>query len=95
LPKKSYTSEESKNILEVSPIRHQRRRHEQDNVQGEIGKIKPTTFDGENKKGEDVEAWLLGIRKHFQLHGYSSNLEGKIWIYHLQEKASMWWDQLK
>jgi len=26
-------------------------------------KIKPPTFDGENKKDEDVETWLLGMRK--------------------------------
>jgi hypothetical protein len=93
--KKSYASEESKSSPKVSLVRHQRRRHEQDNLQGELRKIKPPTFDGENKMGEDVEAWLLGIRKYFQLHNYSSNLEAKIVIYHLQGKASMWWDQLK
>jgi hypothetical protein len=34
-------------------------------MQGELRKIKPPTFDGENKRGEDFEAWLLGIRKYF------------------------------
>jgi hypothetical protein len=57
-----------------------------DNLQGELRKLKPPNFDGENKKGEEVEAWLLGIRKYFQLHNYSSNLEARISIYHLQGK---------
>jgi hypothetical protein len=46
----------------VFPFRHQRRRYEQNHLQGELRKIKPPTFDGENKMGEDAEAWLLGIR---------------------------------
>jgi hypothetical protein len=63
-------------------------------VQGDLRKIKPSDFDSENKKGEDVEAWLLGIRKYFQLYSYSSNLEDMISIYHRHRKNFMWWDQL-
>jgi hypothetical protein len=57
-------------------------------------KIKPSTFDGEHKKDEDAETWLLGMIKYFQLHNYSSHAEGIIYIYQLKGKASMWWDQL-
>jgi hypothetical protein len=28
-----------------------------------MNKIKPPTFDGEHKKDEDAETWLLGMRK--------------------------------
>jgi hypothetical protein len=38
----------------------------------EMNKIKPPTFDGEHKKDEDAETWLLGMRKYFQLHNYSA-----------------------
>jgi hypothetical protein len=38
-----------------------------DELKGEMNKIKPPTFDGEHKKDEDVEAWLLGMRKYLQL----------------------------
>jgi hypothetical protein len=65
-----------------------------DELQGEMNKIKPPTFDGEHKKDEDAETWLLGMRKYFQLHNYSSHAEGRIVIYQLKGKASMWWDQL-
>jgi hypothetical protein len=73
----------------VSPIIHQRRRHDQNHLQGDLRKIKPPTCDGENKMGEDVEAWLIGTRKYFQLHEYSSNLEVGIAIYNLQGKDSI------
>jgi hypothetical protein len=59
-----------------------------------MNKIKPFTFDGEHKKEEDVETWVLVMRKYFQLHNYSSHVEGRIVMYKLKGKASMWWDQL-
>jgi hypothetical protein len=65
-----------------------------DELRGEMNKIKPPTFDGEHKNDEDVETWLLGMRKYFQLHNYSSHAEGRIAIYQLKGKASMWWDKL-
>jgi hypothetical protein len=54
-----------------------------------MNKIKPPTFDGEHKKDEDVETWLLGKRKYFQLHNYSSHAYGIISIYQLKGNASM------
>ena len=63
-------------------------------MKGEINKIKPPTFDGEHKKEEDVEIWLLGMKKYFQLQNYSPHVEGRIAMYQLKGKASMWWDQL-
>ena len=57
-------------------------------------KIKPHTFDGEHKKDEYAETWLLGMINYFQLHNYSSHAEVIISIYQLKGKASMWWDQL-
>ena len=65
-----------------------------DELKGEMNKIKPPTFDGEHKKEEDVETWLLGMRKYFQLQNYSSHAEGRIAMYQLKGKASMWWDHL-
>jgi hypothetical protein len=58
-----------------------------------MNKIKPPTFDGEHKKDEYEETWMLGMRKYFQLHNYSEQIEGRIDIYQLNGKASMWWDQ--
>jgi hypothetical protein len=33
-----------------------------DHLEGEFKKIKPSTFDGESRTGEEVEAWLLDIK---------------------------------
>jgi hypothetical protein len=76
-----------------SPVRRHKRSGV-DELRGEMNKIKTPTFDGEHKKDENAETWLLGKRKYFQLHNYSSHAKGIIYIYQLKGKASMWWDQL-
>jgi hypothetical protein len=76
-----------------SPINKHKRRTRVYKLQGEMNKIKPPTFDGEHKKDEDLETWLVGMRNYFQLHNYSEQEEGRIFIYQLKGKASMWWDQ--
>ena len=53
---------------EISPVRYKKGRFTQDELVGELRRIKPPTFDGEIKQGDDAEAWLIGIRKLFQLH---------------------------
>jgi hypothetical protein len=62
------------------PIRKHKRRTGVDELQGEMNKIKPPTFDGEHKKDEYAETWLLGMRKYFQLHNYYAQSEGRIAI---------------
>jgi hypothetical protein len=49
---------------EVSPVRHQRRKQEIDSFHGELTKLKPCSFDGEREMEDDVEAWLLGLRRY-------------------------------
>ena len=46
-----------------------------DHLEGEFKKIKPTSFNREYKTGEEVEAWLLDIKKYFQIYNYSSNMK--------------------
>jgi hypothetical protein len=52
-------------------------------LQGELKKIKPPTFNGKYMKGEEVDAWLLEMKKYFQLHDYPSQVEDRISTYHL------------
>ena len=80
------------NNLSLSPVRRYKRSGV-DELQGEMNKIKPPTFDGEHMKDEDADTWLLGMRNYFQLNNYTSRVEGRISIYQLKGKASMWWDQ--
>jgi hypothetical protein len=37
----------------------------------EFRKAKPPSFDGEIKKGEEAEAWMLGLKKYFRVHDFS------------------------
>jgi hypothetical protein len=41
----------------------------------EFRKAKQPYFDGEIKKGKEVEAWLLGLKKYFRVHDFSENLK--------------------
>lgn len=66
-----------------------------DHLEGEFKKIKPSTFDRDSKTREEVEAWLLDIKKYFQIYNYSSNMKVRMAIYNLKGKASIWWQDLK
>jgi hypothetical protein len=46
-------------------------------------------------KGEEVKAWMLEMKKYFQLHYCPLRVETRIVTYHLEENATMWWDKLK
>jgi hypothetical protein len=72
------------NSSSLSPIRKHKKRSRVDELQGEMNKIKPPTFDGEHKKDEDAETWLLEMMKNFQLHNYFSQVEGIISMYQLK-----------
>ena len=66
-----------------------------DHVEGEFKKIKPTSFDGESRNGEEVESWSLDIKKYFQIYNYSNNMKVGMEVYNLKGKASIWWIDLK
>ena len=42
-----------------------KKRKQTDHLEVEFKKIKRTTFDGESRIGEEVEPWLLDIKKYF------------------------------
>ena len=75
-------------------MRYKKRRFTQDELVGELRKIKPPNFYGELKQGEYAKAWLIALSKLFYLHQYTPNMEARVAIYHLQGKATIWWDQL-
>ena len=58
-------------------------------ISGEFKKIKPPTFNGETKKGEEAEAWLFGMKKYFQIYNYSNQLKARMGIYNLVGKADI------
>ena len=91
---KGYVSSSTYSSPERSLVRYKKRRLTQDELVGELRRIKPPNFDGEVKQGEYAETWLIGLRKLFQLHQYTPNMEARVSIYHLQGKATIWWDQL-
>jgi hypothetical protein len=55
----------------------------------EFKKAKPPSFDGEIKKGEEAETWLLGLKKYFRVHDFSENLKARVVTFNLNGKASI------
>lgn len=53
------------------------------------------TFDGEMKKSEYAEAWLLGMKKFFKLHDYLENMKAKIANSSLKGKSYICWEYVK
>jgi hypothetical protein len=76
-------------------IKPDKKRKHVDHIEGEFKKIKHTTFDGESRIGEEAEAWLLDIKKYFQIYNYSNNMKVRMSIYNLKGKAIIWWQDLK
>jgi hypothetical protein len=64
-------------------------------LEGEFKNRKPSTSYGDSKTGEEVEAWLLDIKKYFQIYNYSSNMKVIMTIYNMKGKASIFWKDLK
>ena len=53
---------------------------------------RPPTFNGEVDTGQEVEAWLLGMRKYFQVQDYSGNMKSRVAIFNLTGRATIWWE---
>jgi hypothetical protein len=68
----TYSSSERTTTLKDYPIdetdssnyRKKRKKHSKSSLTEKFRKAKPPTFDGEVKKGEEAEAWLLGLKKY-------------------------------
>ena len=55
----------------------------------------PPTFNGEVKSGQEAEAWLLGMKKYFQVQDYYGNMKARVAIFNLSGRASIWWEKLR
>ena len=91
----SSDSEESSGDTSSSSRKKKIRRNHRDHSRDEFKKDKPPTFDGEIKTGQEAEAWLLGIKKYFQVQYYSGNMKARFSIFNLNGRASIWWEHFK
>jgi hypothetical protein len=66
-----------------------KRNHSKNHNLEEFKKAKPPSFDDEIKKGEEAEAWLLGLNKYFRVHDFSENLKARVATFNLNGKASI------
>ena len=52
-------------------------------------------FNGEVEKGEEIEAWLSGMKKYFRIYNYSDRLKSWMAIYNLTGNDDIWWQDIK
>ena len=88
-------SEEPSGDFSSSSHKIKRKIHHRERSRDEFKKDKPHTFDGEEKVGQEVEAWLLGIKKYFQVQDYLGNMKARVSIFNLNGRASIWWEHFK
>ena len=74
---------------------HAYRRSDKGYFPNDFNKSKPPTFNGEMKKSQDAEAWLLGMRNFFRWHDYSESMKAKITSFRLKGKENIWWEDVK
>ena len=60
-------SKESSGDSSSSSRKGKRKRNHRDLTWDEFKTAKPPTFDDEVKTGQEAEAWILGIKKYFQV----------------------------
>jgi hypothetical protein len=75
--RKTTSAEQSSSGTKSSVPKKSKRKSSQSSVTEEFKKAKPPTFDGKIKKGEEVEAWLFGLKKYFWVHNYSNNTKAR------------------
>ena len=92
---RSSGSKESNGDSRSSSHKGKIKRRHRDRSRDEFKKDKPPTFDGDINTRQGAEAWLLGIKKYFQVQDYSGNMKARVSIFNLNEKASIWWEHFK
>lgn len=65
---------------------HPYRRSDKGYLSYEFKKAKPPTFDGDMKKSQDSEAWLIAMKMFFRLHDYSENMKAIVATFSLKVK---------
>ena len=91
-PSGSSDSEGPTSDSSSSSHKNERKRHYKNHSRDEFKKARPPTFNGEIKNGQEAEAWLLGMRKYFQVQDYSGNMKARVAIFNLTGRASIWWE---
>ena len=91
----SSDSDESSGVLSSSSRKRKRKRRHRNSSRDEFKKAKPPTFNGEIKTGQEVEYWILGMKKYFQVQDNSGNMKERVSIFNMNGRASIWWDHLR
>ena len=91
-PSQSSESEGPTRDSSSSSHGNERKRRYKNHSRDEFKKAMPPTFNGEINNGQEAEAWLLGMRKYFQVQDYSRNMKARVSIFNLSGREFIWWE---
>ena len=74
---------------------HPYKRNDKGYFSDEFKKANPPTFAGDLDKLKYAKAWLLGLKKLFEMHDYIENMKAKIAIFSFKRKTNIWWEDVK
>ena len=92
---RSSNSKESSGDSRSSSHKSKRKRCHTNRSRDEFKNAKPPMFDGEVNTRQQAKAWLLGIKKYFQVQDYSGNMKERVDIFNMNGRASIWWEKFK
>jgi hypothetical protein len=85
----------SRKTISHSWKKGKKRNHFKSHDPEEFKKDKLPSFNRDIEKGEEAEAWMIGLKNYFRVHDNSENLKDRIYIFNLNGKDSIWWEYLK
>ena len=94
-PSGSSDSEGSTRGSSSSSHKNNRKSLYQNHSRYEFRKEKLPIFNGEVNTGQEVEAWIVGMRKYFQVQDYYGNMKARVAIFNLTGRTSIWWENFK
>ena len=86
----SSDSEGSTGGLSSSSHKEKRKRCYINSSHDEFKKARFPTFNGEVNTSQEVEAWLLRMKKYFQVQDYSGNVKARVTIFNMNGRESIW-----
>ena len=94
-PGGSFDSEGSAGGSISSSHKNKKKRCYENHSRDEFKKARLPTFNGKVKNDQEAKAWILGMRKYFQVQDYLGNMKARVAIFNLTGRALIWWEHFR
>ena len=91
----SFVDSETNDSYSSNEPKQGKKKKYKDDINKEFKKSRTPIFDFEVINGEEVEAWVSGMKKYFIMYHYSNSMKPKMAIFNLVGKDETWLKYLK